>query len=221
MAISQRKLGEQIVHIILADIIQHDLLGFQGKQSAAEFTSDGAATAGDQDGFAFAHGFHLRHIQRFLGTAQQIGKVQVTYSAFGGFAGQILHGRNAFDPATGSHALFNQRFQIPVRCRNGDDDLIDVVIAGKAQNITRAADDRYSAESRTIPVDVIIHHHNRNSFAIITALHLMHQIGTCPSGTDDHYTTQPLILFLQQRKMFFPNDQTVEDPAQAYQNSTH
>ena len=181
------QIGVQIVHIVFADIVQHNAFGLQGEELAAQFAADASAAAGDQDGLIPHKGGYLRHIQLLLRTAQQIADVQLPQRAGSGTVSlQILQRCDPLDTAAGGQAFFDHRVQIVLGGGNGDDDIIDGIIAGQLENVAAAPHHGNAAETGAGALLIVIHHDDGQAVAVIAVLHFMHHVSAQPACADDH-----------------------------------
>ncbi len=183
------QLKEEVVHVVLGDIVENQLLRGEGQDLAAQLRSDGAASAGDHDGFAGEIFLDLGHVQVLFRPAQEVCDVH-------------FPGLRAFPDAgveedmhAGGDAFVQEVRNLALGCRDGDDDLVDAVFVNDALDVFRSAHYGNPGNGGVPFLGVVIQDSRGHGVAVAAVLDVPDHGGTAVAGPDDQDAFRVLVGF--------------------------
>ena len=170
---------EKVVHVVFADVVEHQFLRSKGKNLAAEFRADGASASGNENRFSGHIGLDFRHVQMLLGAAQQVGDVQ--FPGFGAFPGAGVKKH----VTAGGDAPVQEVGNLALRGRDGDDDFVDTVFLDGVLQLIDAADHGYPGNGGVLFLGIVVEDGDGYAVAVASVLDVPDHGSTAVAGADN------------------------------------
>ena len=180
---------EEIIHIVFGNIVKDQLLRGKGHDLAAQLGTDASASAGNEYGLAGQEGVYFGHIQVLFRPAQQVSDVDFPGFRPFPYAGVDHH------MGAGSDAVVQESGNLSLGRRDGDDDLINIVLIGRLRHGIRAADNRNSRNGGMLPGRIVVQDGHGSRVSVTAVLDIPDHGCSGIAGADDQDTFGFLVLF--------------------------